>query len=941
MSVMIAAASEFGSHSKERPRPADRTWRTYFAGSTLVAQAVLVGLVVVTPWLFGGVDPVVQIWLFVGVIVALACWLLSRIADRSLGSVLPVAVVPLICALCLGLFQLVPLGAETRALFSPSGAELRSALLGDDPTAEGSLEENLGVAAAPERQPLSLYPASTRNDLALLTLAVAVFLLGASFFKTPKAQIWLCGLIAVNGAAIAFIALVQRITGKVLYETITPERDGSWFGPFVNQNNAGGFLVLCLAGAVGLTVWVVGRSGPGGSAAGEFRPPENRPLLAQMRHRLLDFFSNLNAPTLAVMSLTGFIAAGILCSLSRGAAVAMIGATILTILVVLATRRRTAGVWAIAVAAMMVFGLVSWVGMTDIVQARLATVFDEETVAKHSLLPHWGDGLRAVPEFWQVGSGLGTYRYVYELHQQQPIKAWFEHAENQYLESAVEGGIVGFGLMLALFGLVGLACWRLLRHDRDLQAFAFGIATIFALGGQAIAGAFDFGLYIPANLLLFALLCGAVSGRAAELVKKGTSPGLLALRRGRFLSPALVALLLTGMVLGCLEIRRAAAVDVVMRSIQFDGPPTEISIRDVEDSIKELETATQHRQDDAEAQKTLARLQILLYRLRAVEQYREGIDSDREQFEQREEEPPPAVDDLTLWEWTSLEKSQYVMHRAIENNDLDVLEELRSTPLVEDHVRPALKHLLLARRSCPLLPEVHLLIAQLCGFVADPVTDRIHLARLRQLAPSRPELLFQCGLLELQAARAELAAESWKRCLTISAGRPEYSHFEEEILRIAGPELATPGMIAKLLPDDPKELVRLARDTFKRKNEGEKQEEDDADAKVHDLLVQRAEELLEQIDLPPGEQYYLRGAVCELKGDFPQAIDNYRRAVELRYEEVPWRYELAVLLKKQGRIDEAHKEARLCALREPHKLEYRRLLEEINHTRSLGTSSPR
>ena len=47
-----------------------------------------------------------------------------------------------------------------------------------------------------------------------------------------------------------------------------------------------------------------------------------------------------------------------------------------------------------------------------------------------------------------------------------------------------------------------------------------------------------------------------------------------------------------------------------------------------------------------------------------------------------------------------------------------------------------------------------------------------------------------------------------------------------------------------------------------------------------------------------------------------------------------WRYELALLLKEQGRIDEAHEQARLAARLDRHNVEYRALLREINQLRS-------
>jgi len=289
------------------------------------------------------------------------------------------------------------------------------------------------------------------------------------------------------------------------------------------------------------------------------------------------------------------------------------------------------------------------------------------------------------------------------------------------------------------------------------------------------------------------------------------------------------------------------------------------------------------------------------------------------------------MDDLSLWERTLPEEIHYWAHQCVRDDNPDELQRLRSEPIVEDYLRPALRHLILARRACPLLPEVHLRLAELCGIAADPSSDRSHLQRVRRLAPAKPELLYQSGLLELQAGRPDSACESWQRCLAATADRPEDAQYQEQILQIAGMELERPEMVEKLLPASPEKLIRWAREEFPA-------EENDT---VHRLLVQRAEELMEQVDLPQDERYYLWGAIYELKGLYPQAIENYSRAVELRRQAIGWRYQLAQLLRHEGMIHQAHREAVRCAQANPHKREYRILLEEINHTLNLGTSSPR
>jgi hypothetical protein len=51
--------------------------------------------------------------------------------------------------------------------------------------------------------------------------------------------------------------------------------------------------------------------------------------------------------------------------------------------------------------------------------------------------------------------------------------------------------------------------------------------------------------------------------------------------------------------------------------------------------------------------------------------------------------------------------------------------------------------------------------------------------------------------------------------------------------------------------------------------------------------------------------------------------------VDLRSEQTNWRYQLAVLLKHQGRIDEAHDQAKTCVHLAPANQTYRGLLREI------------
>jgi hypothetical protein len=87
----------------------------------------------------------------------------------------------------------------------------------------------------------------------------------------------------------------------------------------------------------------------------------------------------------------------------------------------------------------------------------------------------------------------------------------------------VEAGLPGLALLLTalITGRAGLLAF--VARPRPGQSYALGIAGTFALSSQAIHALFDFGLYLPANMLLLALICGAVCGRAAWLGRRAAS----------------------------------------------------------------------------------------------------------------------------------------------------------------------------------------------------------------------------------------------------------------------------------------------------------------------------------------------------------------------------------------------------------------------------------
>ena len=484
----------------------------------------LLTLLVGTPWLFGGVWARIQwvLMLLAGVLLALD--VAERFGNQERPGRLPLLWWPLLAGIGLGLFQLIPLSPGVANWLAPVTLQWRQSLLADVAQAHSDGSGAL-TGPSPTSTPLlgvrdkgrmarSVYATATREYLALLVLATAVLVLASQHLTDRQSVLWFCTALAICGGLLCFFGLVQRLTWNGKFYWVFPPQSGGYesFGPFVNRNNAGGFLNLCLAAGLGLLVrvhWQLRGSVSDAACAGGPRGLAWKSVVA-------DYVADLNARRLGSLALVGLIAGGVLCTASRGSILALFAASMVTAGALAfrsGSRRYAVGLMVVLLAG---GGLMGWAGQTAFVTSRFDLLLNESQW-KYGRVPNWRDSLQAVPEFWVAGTGLGTYRFVYERYQQRFLGdiAHF-HAENQYVQTLVEGGLLGFVLLLLAIVLVAWAIVRLYRTGGGVNT-ALAVTGTFGLASQVVGGAFDFGLYIPSNMMLLAALCGIVAGRAALL----------------------------------------------------------------------------------------------------------------------------------------------------------------------------------------------------------------------------------------------------------------------------------------------------------------------------------------------------------------------------------------------------------------------------------------
>ena len=113
-------------------------------------------------------------------------------------------------------------------------------------------------------------------------------------------------------------------------------------------------------------------------------------------------------------------------------------------------------------------------------------------------------------DFWLLGSGLNTYGTVMLLYPQTDTAIHAQRAHNDYLQLAVEGGLLVCIPVLIAIVLLARLMWRRLHQPQDEMTWWIRMGAIAGICGMAIQEISDFSLQIPGVALLFAT-CVAIA----------------------------------------------------------------------------------------------------------------------------------------------------------------------------------------------------------------------------------------------------------------------------------------------------------------------------------------------------------------------------------------------------------------------------------------------
>jgi O-antigen ligase len=470
-------------------------------GGSKVALAVLVGLVVLSPWPFGSVHlRTTQAIALVSLATALGAFLWD---SRSGTPQLPRALAwPLLGLWALAVFQLIPLPPTIHHWIAPGSAAVWHP---DVPAAAAVL--------GPGPHPVSLYPEATRRWLAFATGVIALALAAAPALRHRHLLVRASIAVVAGAVLLSVYGFVARLVfGNRLFGTWTVPTVAP-FGPFVSKNHFAGYVELAALLAVGL----------GTGLADEARHGKG----------WLDWIEGRRSKWVVVAwgaALVLVLAVPV--SLSRGGVVSLSSGLAAFVLLRL---------WASKGSRLSGLGLVSTLAGLGAAALMLVAVLPTE--ARHRVLTLtgitsdqsgayrlalWSDTLRLAASSPAVGSGFGAYEDALPRFKTTAGGFRVTHAENDHLELLAEGGLLAAGLgaaaVLALL-LLGLKALRATEHRLARSVLASALA-----GGTAVYvhSACDFNLRVPSNALMAAFLAAvsvaAMSSRGAAAVPSRGAP---------------------------------------------------------------------------------------------------------------------------------------------------------------------------------------------------------------------------------------------------------------------------------------------------------------------------------------------------------------------------------------------------------------------------------
>jgi O-antigen ligase len=429
----------------------------------ILTSALAAGL-----YLKGGSSPHQWNWSILAIAVAgILYWTVVRPSERAPGDPwtrrLALAFVAWVA------FQLVPLPLWLVGVLSPMRAELSRA------------------AGTTLWVPLSIAPAETFSRLLELGGAVVTFLLARELCWRWRGRSW------VAAAPLLALGIVEALIGATqAYLQGAGEAAAGVSGTYVNKNHYAALLEMTmpLVLAAGAAVYRAG-----------FLPHARPAAPAIKASALMGCGALMLAALAASQSRMAFL--GALCSLAVMGVISITAVEQRVYRPVPIGRRLLAG-GAVFAAVGLLFLLVPPKALIE----RYGLLAGKGGEIGDARIGIWSESIPMVKAYPIVGCGLGAYESGFMRFKKVAPMFRVDFAHNDYLQILVELGLVGLAIGLALVVRIVSGVLRVALFHKESYGWELAVGLTGAITALLLHGGADFNLYIPANAMTLAWICG-------------------------------------------------------------------------------------------------------------------------------------------------------------------------------------------------------------------------------------------------------------------------------------------------------------------------------------------------------------------------------------------------------------------------------------------------
>lgn len=366
--------------------------------------------------------------------------------------------------------QIVPLPLSLIGLISPKSAELSRA------------------AGSTAWATLSIAPAETFSRLLELGGAIVTFLLARELCWSWRRNSW------IPAAPLIVAGLAEAITGALQAYAQDPGTNSrAAHGTFVNSNHFAAFLEMTmpLALAAGAAIYRAGST-----------PHHARPAAPALQASALLGCGALMLTVLAAsQSRMAFL--GALCSLLVMGVISVTAVEQRMYRRPPIGRRLLAGL-AVFVAVGLLFLLVPPKALVE----RYGLLAGKGGELGDMRLLIWHETVPLAKVYPVAGSGLGSYESAFMQFKKVAPMFRVDFAHNDYLQILVELGVIGLAIgLILIFRIVNRLLTVALFHKEN-RGWELAVGLAGAITALLLHSGADFNLYIPANAMALAWLCG-------------------------------------------------------------------------------------------------------------------------------------------------------------------------------------------------------------------------------------------------------------------------------------------------------------------------------------------------------------------------------------------------------------------------------------------------